>query len=116
MSTEPSTHPSVDLDETVHQRVRLGILAVLSETSECTFAALRDQLALTDGNLGGHIRILEQAELVEVHKGYEGRRPCTWLRLTRKGRAALRDEVAALERLVARLRAADTDVQQSSGR
>jgi DNA-binding MarR family transcriptional regulator len=103
--TDP--HPSLALDETVHQRVRLGILAVLSESSECTFAALRDQLGLTDGNLGGHLRILEQAELVEVHKGYEGRRPCTWLRLTRKGRAALRDEVAALERLVARLRAAD---------
>ena len=97
-------HPSQDLDEVVHQRVRLGILAVLSEASECTFAALRGELGLTDGNLGGHIRILEQAGLIEVHKGYEGRRPCTWLRLTRKGRAALRDEVAALERLVARVR------------
>jgi DNA-binding MarR family transcriptional regulator len=107
VSAEPSTHPSLDLDEVVHQRVRLGILAVLSEASECTFAAVRDELGLTDGNLGGHIRILEQAELVEVRKGYEGRRPCTWLKLTRKGRTALRHEVAALERLVARLRTAD---------
>jgi len=53
---QPETHPSLELDEVVHQRVRLGILAVLSETSECTFAALRDQLGLTDANLGGHIR------------------------------------------------------------
>ena len=103
-----SPHPSLDLDEVVHQRVRLGILAVLSEASECTFAALRAELGLTDGNLGGHIRILEQAELVEVHKGYEGRRPCTWLRLTRQGRTALRQEVAALERLVARVRDSDS--------
>jgi DNA-binding MarR family transcriptional regulator len=109
VSAESSTHPSLELDEVVHQRVRLGILAVLSEASECTFGVLRNELGLTDGNLGGHIRILEQAGLIEVHKGYEGRRPCTWLRLTRDGRTALRNEVAALERLVARLRTAESD-------
>jgi DNA-binding MarR family transcriptional regulator len=48
------------------------------------------------------LRILEEAGLVDVHKGYDGRRPCTWLRLTRPGRRALRVEMAALERLVAR--------------
>jgi len=101
---EDVPHPSLALDETVHQRVRLGILAVLSEASECTFAVLRDELDLTDGNLSRHLRVLEEAGLLEIRKGYEGRRPCTWLRLTAKGRAALRDEVAALERLVARLR------------
>ena len=97
-------HPSLGLDETVHQRVRLGILAVLSEAAECTFTRLRDDLELTDGNLSRHLRILEDADLVEVRKGYDGRRPCTWLKLTRTGRRALRDEVAALERLVARIR------------
>ena len=101
-------HPALDLDETVHQRVRLGILTVLSE-AEATFTALRDQLSLSDGNLSRHLRILEDAGLLEVHKGYEGRRPCTWLRLTRAGRRALRTEVAALEQLVARIRAADSD-------
>ena len=97
-------HPSLGLDETVHQRVRLGILAVLSEAAECTFTRLRDDLELTDGNLSRHLRILEDAGLVAVRKGYDGRRPCTWLKLTRAGRRALRDEVAALERLVARIR------------
>lgn len=109
--TEPSpdeAHPVIDLDETVHQRARLGILTVLSEVSECTFTAMRDQLSLTDGNLSRHVRILEEANLVEVHKGYDGRRPCTWLRLTRQGRRALRTEMAALERLVARFHAGTT--------
>jgi DNA-binding MarR family transcriptional regulator len=96
-------HPALSLDETVHQRVRLGILTVLNE-AECTFTNLRDELALTDGNLSRHLRILADAGLIEVHKGYEGRRPSTWLKLTRAGRKALRDEVAALERLVARYR------------
>jgi DNA-binding MarR family transcriptional regulator len=97
-------HPAVGLNETVHQRVRLGILTVLSE-AECTFTALRDQLGLTDGNLSRHLRILEEPGLLEIHKGYDGRKPVTWLRLTRAGRRALRDEVAALERLVARFHA-----------
>jgi len=102
--TDQRQHPSLDLDEVVHQRVRLGILAVVSEATECTFTILREELDLTDGNLSRHLRVLEEAGLLEITKGYEGRRPCTWLRLTRQGRAALRDEVATLERLVARLR------------
>lgn len=100
-------HPALRLDETTHQRVRLGILAVLSETTECAFAALRDQLDLTDGNLSRHLRVLEDAGLVESRKTFENRRPRTWLKLTRQGRKALRDQVETMEKLVARLRVED---------
>lgn len=102
-------HPALGLDDTVHQRVRLGILAVLSEGAECRFATLRDALELTDGNLNRHVRVLEEAGLLRVRKGYEGRRPCTWLRLTRRGKEALRNEVSALERLLTRLRTTERD-------
>ena len=106
--TEEQTHPALALDDVVHQRVRLAILAMLSETREIRFGTLRDELGLTDGNLNRHLRVLEEARLLQVRKGYEGRRPATWLRLTRQGREALRKEVAALEELVWRLRAAGT--------
>jgi DNA-binding MarR family transcriptional regulator len=104
VSGAKAAHPSLALDEIVHQRVRLGILAILSEAPECTFTTVRDDLQLTDGNLSRHLRVLEDAGLVQIRKGYEGRRPCTWLALTRSGRKALRDEIAALEQLVSRLR------------
>ncbi|GAA1384464.1 winged helix-turn-helix domain-containing protein [Catellatospora chokoriensis] len=107
MSGDDTTHPALALDETVHQRFRLGIMAVLAETAECSFTTLRDQLQLSDGNLSRHLRVLEEAGLVEIRKGYEGRKPCTWLKLTRQGAAALRQEIAALEQLVARMRATD---------
>ena len=68
------THPAQRLDDTVHQRVRLGILAVLSEASRADFGFLRDTLGLTDGNLSRHIAVLEQAGLVAVEKGFEGKR------------------------------------------
>jgi DNA-binding MarR family transcriptional regulator len=97
-------HPSLALDEVVHQRVRLGILAVLSEASECTFPVLREELQLTDGNLSRHLKVLEEAGLLEIRKGYDQRRPCTWISLTGKGRTALHHELAVLEQLVRRLR------------
>jgi DNA-binding MarR family transcriptional regulator len=104
MADQRSPHPALALNDTVHQRVRLAILTVLSETKECTFSALRDELGLTDGNLNRHLRVLDAAGLLHVTKGYEGRRPCTWLRLTRKGRTAMKEEIAALESLVKRLK------------
>jgi DNA-binding MarR family transcriptional regulator len=110
----PGQHPAQGLDETVHQRARLGILTVLSEVAECTFTTMRDELGLTDGNLSRHVRILEEAGLLSVHKGYDGRRPCTSLRLTRQGRRALRSEMAALERLVTRFRFAPTADEDAS--
>jgi DNA-binding MarR family transcriptional regulator len=94
------TPPTLHLDDTVHQRVRLGILAVLSEASRAEFGHLREALELTDGNLSRHISVLEQAGLVEVEKGFEGRRPRTWVSATRAGRKALGEEIRALQRLI----------------
>src|SRR5262249_3698248 len=85
-------HPPLALNDTVHQRVRLAILTVLSESQECRFATLRDELGLTDGNLNRHLRVLEDSGLIQVTKGSEGRRPVTWLRLSRLGRNALKEE------------------------
>jgi len=42
--------------------------------------------------------VLEDAGLVRVEKGYEGRRPRTWVSITRQGRAALAAEMEALTR------------------
>lgn len=114
MSGSGESHPALELDETIHQRVRLGILAVLSETAECSFSALRDQLELTDGNLSRHLRVLEDAGYVEVRKTFEGRRPRTWLRLTRPGRRALRHELDTMAKLVERLMGRESGQQPSS--
>ena len=49
------------LDETVHQRTRLGILTMLAEVGSASFTHLRDTLGLSDGNLSRHLRVLEEA-------------------------------------------------------
>lgn len=93
-------HPTSALNEVVHQRHRLGILTITSRSRQADFGYLRESLGLTSGNLSTHLMVLEEAGLVRVQKGYEGRRPRTWVSITRQGRAALADEMAALTRLV----------------
>jgi DNA-binding MarR family transcriptional regulator len=97
------SHPSRRLDDAVHQRTRLGILAVLSEAGRTDFAYLRDTLELTDGNLSRNLSRLEDAGYVRVEKAFEDRRPRTWLTITRAGRAGLEREIAALRELLAGL-------------
>ena len=100
---DPPIHPTNGLDDTVHQRHRLGILTITAE-ARADFGYLRDALGLTAGNLSRHLTVLEEAGLIQVEKGYEGRRPRTWVGITGAGRAALAAEVAALAELVRRHR------------
>jgi DNA-binding MarR family transcriptional regulator len=95
-------HPTAALNDVVHQRARLGILTVLGEAQRVDFPYLKSLLQLTDGNLGRHIEVLAAEGLVRVTKGYEGRRPRTWVEITRPGRGALAAEMDALKQLVQR--------------
>ncbi|MDX3326011.1 transcriptional regulator [Streptomyces sp. ME02-6979-3A] len=114
MSVEDSTatqddqeelHPTQALDDTVHQRVRLGVLTVAREADRVEFSFLKKQLAVTDGNLSRHLKVLEESGMITVEKGYVGRRPRTWVTLTREGAQALDVELRALRALVLRLEA-----------
>ena len=97
--------PTSGLDDVVHQRHRLGVLTITAEADRAEFGYLREALGLTAGNLSRHLSVLEAAGLIEVEKGYEGRRPRTWVRITRRGRSALTAELDVLAGLV-RLRSA----------
>lgn len=101
-------HPVTGLDEVVHQRVRLGILAITREARRVEFGYLRTQLELTAGNLSKHLSVLEEAGLIEVEKGYEGRRGRTWITLTPTGDTALSEEIGRLKQLIARVETTDT--------
>jgi DNA-binding MarR family transcriptional regulator len=103
VTTDTSDHPATGLDEVVHQRVRLGILAIAHEARRVEFGYLRSQLDLTAGNLSKHLSVLETAGLVDIEKGYEGRRARTWITLTAAGNAALAAEIGHLKTLIARV-------------
>jgi DNA-binding MarR family transcriptional regulator len=102
------THPATGLDDVVHQRVRLGILTIAHEARRVEFGFLRTQLELTGGNLSQHLSVLESAGLIEVEKGYAGKRARTWITLTPAGDAALAEEIARLKQLIIRVETAST--------
>ena len=92
-------HPIHDLDDDVHQRVRLGILASLSGLTRADFTHLKRELSLTDGNLGRHLEVLADAGFVKLTRETKQGRPRTWVAITSKGKKALRKEVDALRKI-----------------
>lgn len=76
------------IDEVIHGRIRLGIMAYLSGAEAADFNTLKARLQTTDGNLSVHLRKLEEAGFVAVTKSFVGRKPLTEASLTEKGRAA----------------------------
>ncbi|MEV7986341.1 transcriptional regulator [Micromonospora sp. NPDC085948] len=100
--TGPGGHPTNGLSDTVHQRNRLGILTIAAEAEQVEVAYLREALELTAGNLSRHLAVLEEADLIHIERGYHGRRPKTWIRITEQGQAALTAEINALRELLQR--------------
>ncbi len=89
------------LDRVLHEKARLGILtALVARTVGTAFTELARLCALTDGNLSRHLDVLMEAGLVEVHKGYEGRRPLTTCKITALGKKRFREYLAQLERVL----------------
>ncbi|PZT96904.1 transcriptional regulator [Brevundimonas sp.] len=76
------------IDDVIHGRIRLGIMAYLSGAGGADFATLKARLQTTDGNLSVHLRKLEEAGFVAVTKSFRGRKPLTEASLTEAGRAA----------------------------
>lgn len=98
-----TSHPTNGLDDTVHQRVRLGILTIAHEARRVEFSYLRTNLELSAGNLSQHLGVLENAGLITIEKGYAGKRARTWVTLTKAGRTALGQEIANLKLLINRI-------------
>lgn len=88
------------IDEVIHGRVRLGVMAYLSSAEAADFNELKARLQASDGNLSVHLRKLEEAGYVDVEKTYAGRKPLTRLRLTDAGRVAFTGYLDAIGRLV----------------
>lgn len=87
------------LDEVIHGRVRLGVMAYLSGADAADFNELKQKLQVTDGNLSVHMRKLEEAGFILVDKSFQGRRPLTRASLTDQGRAAFIAYLDALSAL-----------------
>jgi DNA-binding MarR family transcriptional regulator len=89
-----------DIDDVIHGRVRLGVMAYLAGAGNADFTSLKARLSATDGNLSVHLSKLEEAGYVAIEKRFVGKKPQTTICITAKGRAAFAHYLSAIGKLV----------------
>lgn len=93
-------NPFENLDKVLEHRVRLQIMSVLVANDGYEFNALKDILAITDGNLASHIKALEREKYISVSKSFVERKPNTKYKISERGRNAFKKHLEALEAVV----------------
>ena len=88
------------IDDIIHGRLRLGIMAYLSTISPASFPELQKKTGATHGNLSTHLTKLEHAGYIRQEKGYRGKRPQTLVYLTDTGREAWIDYLNTMRQLL----------------
>jgi DNA-binding HxlR family transcriptional regulator len=89
------------LERAIHEKARLGILtSLMTRRDGLLFTELKQLCSLTDGNLNRHLKVLQDAGLVDVWKGSQKKKPQTLCRLTPDGRRRFLEYVAVLEQVV----------------
>lgn len=88
------------IDDVIHGRLRLGVMAYLANAEVADFNELKSVLEVTQGNLSVQLRKLEEAGYVDIEKGFLGRKPRTRIRITSAGRGAFAAYLEALGKLI----------------
>lgn len=87
-------------DPAFEHRARLAIGVLLARNGEISFSRFKQELGLTDGNLGAQLRRLEDAGYLDLRRDFVERKPVTWYALTKAGRKALKAHLVALQSLI----------------
>lgn len=88
------------LDDVIHSRIRLAVMAILASAEDAEFTYLRDRVGATDGNLSTHISRLTDAGYVEVSKALENGRAASRYRISAEGRSAFAAYLKRMEDLL----------------
>jgi DNA-binding HxlR family transcriptional regulator len=96
----PPAEVAPQLDQVIHERLRLGMVSALAVNETLSFGDLKRVLNTTDGNLSVHARKLEDAGYVSCNKFFQGRTPRTEYSLTPMGRKALEKYLEQMESII----------------
>ena len=88
------------LEQVIHDRTRLAILAALAASETLSFTDLKTITGTTDGNLSVHARRLEDAGYVLCEKTFAGRTPRTEYQLSTAGRRAFEKYLDHMDALI----------------
>lgn len=100
MSTQ-SDRPYTALKTIFHEPNRLAIMSALSGAiGGLTFSELKQECALTDGNLSRHLKTLEEAQAIHIEKTFVGVKPRTTVFLSDDGRERFLEYLKALQEVL----------------
>jgi DNA-binding MarR family transcriptional regulator len=88
------------LNDVIHGRLRLGVMAYLSGVESSTFNTLKEQLKATGGNLSVALSKLAAAGYIATQRTIEDRRTLTTVWMTEAGRTAWLDYLDQMKRLL----------------
>jgi DNA-binding MarR family transcriptional regulator len=86
-------------DTVVHPAPRLQVCGLLAAVDTMDFAAVRDAVGVSDSVLSKHVKQLQEAGYVRIHKATVASRVRTRLSLTPAGRVAFGAHIAELRRI-----------------
>ncbi|MHA7108812.1 winged helix-turn-helix domain-containing protein [Sunxiuqinia elliptica] len=89
-----------NLDKAFENKLRLGIMSILSVNASISYNSLKETLEATDGNLASHLKHLEKVGYLSVTKSFINRKPNTEYSITDAGRIAFEKHLSALEAII----------------
>lgn len=87
------------IDEILHSRIRLSIIAALATVDETDFNTLLKEVNTTKGNLSVHLTKLESSGYVKIEKQFVDKKPLTTCKITKNGLKALKEYLNMVEEI-----------------
>ncbi len=86
-----------ELDPLLHSQLRLGIMSLLMNAESAEFTYLKEKTNATAGNVSVQLDKLSEAGYISVEKTFNGKKPLTTCRITKKGIKAFEEYVNSLK-------------------
>lgn len=73
-----------NINNIIHQPIRLKIMTLLHMDKSATFSRLKKELKLSDWNLWAHLEKLEKEEYIKINKSFIDKKPLSTITIEKK--------------------------------
>ena len=91
-----------ELDPLLHSQLRLGVMSLLLTLESAEFTYIKEQTQSTAGNLSVQLDKLAEAGYISIEKSFNGKKPLTTCKITKRGIKAFEDYVTDLRKYIKR--------------
>lgn len=89
-----------ELDPLLHSQLRLGVMSLLMSLEAAEFTFLKEKTNSTAGNLSVQLDKLAEAGYISIDKTFNGKKPRTTCKITKKGIEAFESYVNTLKQYI----------------